>query len=165
MWLRTCALAHFLGRCAKLAWTVFVLMVRRQLEAKRNALPGPRAPVFGDDDEEGVPANVAEPEAPVLPPPPTSQGTENVPNDEGEAAGTGTEVKPSRIVAATVSGSSLLLSLRPPPPLPARSISAPARLVSRPDVVAAENTISGDISPAALASATSRVRASTSEYL
>ncbi|CAN0499979.1 unnamed protein product [Ectocarpus sp. 12 AP-2014] len=133
------------------------------LEAKRNALPGPRAPVLGDDDEEGVPANVAEPEAPVPPPPP--QGTENVPNAAGDAAGTGTEVEPSPIVAATVSGSSLLLSLRPPPPLPARSISAPARLVSRPVVFTTENTISGDVSPAALASATSRVRASTIEYL
>ncbi|CAN0014202.1 unnamed protein product [Ectocarpus sp. 12 AP-2014] len=140
-------------------------MVRRQLEAKRNALPGPHAPVLGDDDEERVPANVAEPEAPVPPPPPTPQGTENVRNAAGEAAGTGTEVEPSRIVAATVSGSALLLSLRPPPPLPARSISAPARLVSRPVVFTAESTISGDVSPAALASATSRVRARTIEYL
>ncbi|CBJ28235.1 hypothetical protein Esi_0096_0087 [Ectocarpus siliculosus] len=163
MWLRTCALANFLGRCAKLAWTVFVLMVRRQWEAKRNALPGPPAPVLGDDDEEGAPANVAEPEATVPPPPP--QGTENVPNAAGEAAGTGVEVEPSRIVAATVSGSALLLSLVPPPPLSARSISAPARLVSTPVVVAADNIISGDVGPAALASATSRVRASTIEYL
>ncbi|CAM9174177.1 unnamed protein product [Ectocarpus sp. 4 AP-2014] len=149
MWLKTCALATFLGRCAKLAWTVFVLMVWRQLEAKRNALPGPPAPVLGDDDEEGAPANVAEAEARVPPPPP--QGTENVPNAADAAAGTGAEVKPSSIVAATVSGSALLLSLMPPPPLPARSISAPARLVPTPVDLAAEGTICGDVSPAALA--------------
>ncbi|CAM9488217.1 unnamed protein product [Ectocarpus sp. 8 AP-2014] len=122
IWLRTCALASFLGRCAKLVWTVFVLMVRRQLEAKRRARPGPPAPVLGDDGEEGAPANVAEPAAPVPPPP---QGTENAPNAAGEAARTGPEVEPSPVVVAAVSGSDLLLDLRPPPPLPRRSITAP----------------------------------------
>ncbi|CAN0410601.1 unnamed protein product [Ectocarpus sp. 12 AP-2014] len=155
MWLNTCALAMFLGRCAKLVWTVFVLMVRRQLEAKRRARPGPPAPALGDDGEEGAPANVAEPATPVLPPP---QGTENVPNAAGEAAGTGTEVKRSAIVAAAVSGSALLFGPRPPPPLPARSISAPERLISRRAVIAAENAISRDVSPA---SAASRMRANS----
>ncbi|CAN0046039.1 unnamed protein product [Ectocarpus sp. 6 AP-2014] len=159
MWLRTCALANFLGRCAKLAWTVFVLMVRRKLEAKRRARPGPPAPVLGDDDEQGAPPNVAEPAAPV---PPLPQGTENVPNAAGEAGGTGPEVEPSAVVAAAVSGPALLLSFRPPPPLPRRSISAPERLISRPAVIAAENAISGDVSPA---SAASRVRANSIGYL
>ncbi|CAM9607657.1 unnamed protein product [Ectocarpus sp. 12 AP-2014] len=157
MWLKTCALAMFLGRCAKLVCTVFVLMVRRQLEAKRRAQPDPPAPVVGDDGEEGAPANVAESATPVLP-----QGTENVPNAAGEAAGTGTEVERSAIVAATVSGSALLLGLRPPPPMPARSISAPERLTLRPAVIAAENAISGDVSPA---SAASRVGANSIGYL
>ncbi|CAN0480742.1 unnamed protein product [Ectocarpus sp. 12 AP-2014] len=146
--LRTCALANLLGRCAKPAWTVFVLMVRRQLEAKRRARPGPPAPVLGDEDEEGAPANVAEPATPVPPPP---QGTENARNAVGEAAGTGPEVEPSAVVAAAVSGSALLFGLRPPP-LPRRSISAPERLTFRPAVIAAENAISGDVSPASAAS-------------
>ncbi|CAN0024737.1 unnamed protein product [Ectocarpus sp. 6 AP-2014] len=135
-----------------------MLMVRRKLEAKRRARPGPPAPVLGDDDEQGAPPNVAEPAAPV---PPLPQGTENVPNAAGEAAGTGPEVEPSAVVAAAVSGSTLLLSFRPPP-LPRRSISAPERLISRSAVIAAENAISGDVSPA---SAASRVRANSIGYL
>ncbi|CAM9552983.1 unnamed protein product, partial [Ectocarpus fasciculatus] len=106
-WLRTCALANFLLRCAKLVWTIFVVMVRTRLEANRGARP---APALGDNDMEGAPANGAEQ---ALVPPPPQQGTENVPD------------------------TALLLTLRPPPPFQGRSISAPERLVSTPVPVTA----------------------------
>ncbi|CAM9873500.1 unnamed protein product, partial [Ectocarpus sp. 4 AP-2014] len=91
-WMATCLLAYFLGRCAKLGWIMFVLMVRAMWEAKRRARPDPPAPVPEANDVEEPPANLA----------------------------------------AAVFGSALPLSLRRPPPLPGRSISAPERLISRP---------------------------------
>ncbi|CAB1101965.1 unnamed protein product [Ectocarpus sp. CCAP 1310/34] len=135
-WMASCLLAYFLWRCAKHGWIMFVLMVRAMWEAKRRERHDPPAPVPGADDMEGAPANLVEPVpgAPVL-------------------AANGVEEPPANL-AAVVLGSDLPLSLRPPNPLPGRSISAPERLISRPVIVTAENnTISRDVGLAALASA------------
>ncbi|CAN0078902.1 unnamed protein product, partial [Ectocarpus fasciculatus] len=114
-WMGTFLLAYFLGRCARLAWIVFVEIVRTMWEVKMRALPRPPAPVLRDNDMEGGPANVAEP-APGVP----VLGDNDV------------EGAPANLVAPAVFGVGLPLGLGPPAPLPSRSISAPERLISTP---------------------------------
>ncbi|CAN0437060.1 unnamed protein product, partial [Ectocarpus sp. 8 AP-2014] len=119
-WMATCLLAYFLGRCAKFGWIMFVLMVRAMWEAKRRERPDQPAPVPGANDMEEAPANLLEPVPGAL---------VLAPNDVEES--------PANLAAA-VFGSALPLSLRPPAPLPGRSISAPERLISTPVAVTAE---------------------------
>ncbi|CAN0024670.1 unnamed protein product, partial [Ectocarpus sp. 6 AP-2014] len=119
-WMATCLLAYSLGRCAKLGWIMFVLMVRAMWEAKRRERPDPPAPALGDNDMEGAPANLVEPVPGAL-----------------VLAANDVEEPPANPEAA-VFGSALPLSPRPPAPLPGRSISAPERLISTPVVATAE---------------------------
>ncbi|CAN0420666.1 unnamed protein product, partial [Ectocarpus sp. 13 AM-2016] len=109
-----------LGRCAKLGWIMFVLMVRAMWEAKRRARPDPPVPVPGANGMEGALGNLVEPVPGAL-----------------VLAANDVEEPPTNLEAA-VFGSALPFSLSPLPPLPGRSISAPERLISTPDVVTAE---------------------------
>ncbi|CAN0363268.1 unnamed protein product [Ectocarpus fasciculatus] len=177
----TFLLAYFLGRCARLAWIVFVEIVRTMWEVKMRALPRPPAPVLRDNDMEGGPANVAEPApgVPVL----GDNDVEGAPanlvapgalelgaNDVEGAPANSVESAPSApvladndadgapanlAITAAVFGVGLPLGLGPPAPLPSRSISAPERLISTPvaAAVTAASGISGDVSSAALVSA------------